>query len=1051
MASHHHEDDYEFECSKNHPMATTMEGEDEDRYGNENTCCSICLSSSKDTSKNESVICMTCGFSVCPECCQKAVAKEDEKTMDATTTESSGSVNKTLVFQDVQSICTKANELLAKAAAAASTTSTSTTDATNTATTTNATTEFQHAMTLLEQALQARQAVLGTSHVAVAQVHHSMAKALAAHRHYPAALDHYQAASTIYSASRESSAETKEEIKRESTQLMDVMVEAANYYMMQGMEWQARQCPRDALLQFEYSHALLASVLHHSATAEAMAEETKLNGLAFSDVCRVLASIHVSLVDYPAALPILQHAHLTLVHLLGPEDPRTVAMAQDRDTVQTLVDQTTKQRQRHNDNATTATMDISQTSSTMDVSSAIPHWFERDEYKQKSTTSDTTTTDTSGKTDETASTTGMMGMRIQFLKYDFWDQVLKAGLNQNATLQQVMDQVVIPSLKDSTKAYVETLPACHTQPQATVMVSCAKETTVADIINTLDDYCREHDQSDQSVYVWIRELCDASSGNKNDDTTTNKDQEQERMAKIGHVMAILTPWYDPMIWKQPLCLADVYGAHQTPGCKVTLVLPPLQTIAVADALVGDPTGPMADLYHALDELSMTTTPAAAADDEKKDDHSNNNKQMHQKLQEIFRPWICNVLKEQVQEHCNNTHSITAAATTTPSSDAASSNDNAALQQALGQDQHSPTAAGDAAMNVFKVQLCNKMGLLFWQYGEYKTALELLEDALAMTETMYGHQHESTATVYRNIANVLTDMGRYKLALDTYLKVLNIMEANLPEHHPKLAAIYTQLGNLYRITEKLDKAMEFHQRALTMQNKLQGSPNNLASADSYNDMGNVFFSKGDYDAALMDFRKALGIQQSILQTADPILATTHNNIGMVLKIKGQFDAAIQEYKAALAIQEEALGKDHAQAAMTCEHIAAVMRAQENLEGALEMAERAKAIYEADLGLYNPSTATALQNLGSIQNDIDHVEDALQSFRKARDIRASLYGPDHPSVGETLQSIGTILYEIGDLDEALDELRKAFDILEPHLGIEHPTTKELADTINAVLEA
>ncbi|CAB9500526.1 repeat-containing protein [Seminavis robusta] len=917
--------------------------------------------------------------------------------------------------------------------------------------------DLDKVLSLYQKALTMKSSTLGPNHSSVAELHCFMARALIPQRHYTAAMEHFVLAKEIYTSDHQDNTSLDAAIpklQREMDETLDLMVQAANSAMMHGMELQQATTHNHAntdaaLWQFEYAHSLLTSVVcnHHppktttttttNNTKEEQTEMQFINSLALVDVCRVVASVHVSLSQYGQALPYLQQAHQVLTSLLGKDDPRTHAMAQDMATARALTFKQQGAREQKMDDNSSSKQDDHSTSN-------VPlHWFEQDDFELENNDTDTTTTttveDKSATNDDASTTTTCMGVSVSWIKRGFWKEL--QALHQLTTRDTMarVRQVVAEN---------ESL-AKHDKGPASVMVVYADESTIADVINTLDDYCRTHGLKDSQVHVWMQ-----CFNNTSQQQQLSKQERAKRIQAIGHVLAILTPWTHPLIWTQPSCLSDIHVAQETTGCKLTLVLPPAQTAAVSDALVGvDPSASIELLYQALENLAVVVDNTTEdGDDSSITTKTTRQHRIRQRLQAIFRPWIRGVIKAQVLEHCDP--------------DNRNLNGSISSLNGTNNDENNPQAAAskrpsfalpsgqEVALEVFQLQLCNKMGLIFWHFGEYKTALELLEDALGMTELMYGEEHESTATVYQNIANVCFDMGRYEVARETYHKLLGLMERSKSSSH-RTAGICTKLGNLYQIMDMLDKAMEYHQRALTIHIKNHhGSSNNLPSANSYKDMGNVFYSKGDNDAALMEFRKALAIQQSVLggEERHPALALTHTHIGMVLTTKGDLQGALQEYQTAAMIQEETLGADDLQTGVTYEHITSILlRIEDDLEAALEMCCKAKAVYENALGHYHPTTASTWHTLGAIQNDCDMVEESLQSYQHALEIRELVLGEDHPQTAETLQSIGTLLFEIGDLDEALVKLQKAFEILEPILGIEHPTIKGLADTINEVLEA
>jgi tetratricopeptide (TPR) repeat protein len=51
---------------------------------------------------------------------------------------------------------------------------------------------------------------------------------------------------------------------------------------------------------------------------------------------------------------------------------------------------------------------------------------------------------------------------------------------------------------------------------------------------------------------------------------------------------------------------------------------------------------------------------------------------------------------------------------------------------------------------------------------------------------------------------------------------------------------------------------------------------------------VYYAKGDYENALVEYRKALEIQLKVLGPDHPDTATSYNNIGAVYDAKGDYE-------------------------------------------------------------------------------------------------------------------------------------------------------------------
>jgi len=66
------------------------------------------------------------------------------------------------------------------------------------------------------------------------------------------------------------------------------------------------------------------------------------------------------------------------------------------------------------------------------------------------------------------------------------------------------------------------------------------------------------------------------------------------------------------------------------------------------------------------------------------------------------------------------------------------------------------------------------------------------------------------------------------------------------------------------------------------------------ANSYNNVGNVYNEKGEYDQALESYQKALAIWLKKLGPDHPSVATSYNNIGSVYQRTGEHDQALECY-------------------------------------------------------------------------------------------------------------------------------------------------------------
>lgn len=113
-----------------------------------------------------------------------------------------------------------------------------------------------------------------------------------------------------------------------------------------------------------------------------------------------------------------------------------------------------------------------------------------------------------------------------------------------------------------------------------------------------------------------------------------------------------------------------------------------------------------------------------------------------------------------------------------------------------------------------------------------------------------------------------------------------------------------MGLTYFALEQLDKALESFQKALDIRNKLQ-KRDQLEVAKIYNNMGCVYYQKGDKLAALNLFIDALQIQRRFFQ---PIkreslihdTSITLGNMGKIYVEQNDFDMSFFLFEEALMV-------------------------------------------------------------------------------------------------------------------------------------------------------
>jgi len=139
-----------------------------------------------------------------------------------------------------------------------------------------------------------------------------------------------------------------------------------------------------------------------------------------------------------------------------------------------------------------------------------------------------------------------------------------------------------------------------------------------------------------------------------------------------------------------------------------------------------------------------------------------------------------------------------------------------------------------------------------------------------------------------------------------------------------AAIIAQIAGVYRAMEKaLSISREAGDRegegvtlgnigrvydALAIREKQLG-PEHPDTAQSLNNLAELYRAQGKYEQAEPLYQRALAIREKQLGPEHPYTATSLNNLAGLYRAQGKYEQAEPLYQRALAIREKQLGPEH----------------------------------------------------------------------------------------------------------------------------------------------
>lgn len=279
------------------------------------------------------------------------------------------------------------------------------------------------------------------------------------------------------------------------------------------------------------------------------------------------------------------------------------------------------------------------------------------------------------------------------------------------------------------------------------------------------------------------------------------------------------------------------------------------------------------------------------------------------------------------------------------------------------------------------------------------------------------------------------LGKYDSSLTILEMNLDLGKSKLGNTHPEVAQTYNNMGTVYWYDGKYDKALEMYENSLSIKSALFGEASQEVAV-TYNNLGLTYHKKGDYDEALEMYQTALNIRVPIYGENHGLVAANFNNIGNVYLYKGDFDKALDNQLKALAIRLNVYGEEHPTVASSYTNIGIIYGSIGDYDKEIEFYQKALSIRLNLLGENHPDIALVYGNIGTVYENKSDFKKALEYFNKALSIRLNLTGEDHPSVALLYNNMGESYRALKELDKSFELLNKSLALRLKLMGSNHP---------------
>jgi len=214
----------------------------------------------------------------------------------------------------------------------------------------------------------------------------------------------------------------------------------------------------------------------------------------------------------------------------------------------------------------------------------------------------------------------------------------------------------------------------------------------------------------------------------------------------------------------------------------------------------------------------------------------------------------------------------------------------------------------------------------------------LATAAAATFREHGRR-VSLATQLNDLAVIKMEREMYDEAISVYEESLTIERAERGEEHPATASLLENIGNVYYTKGDLPKTLALLQQVLTIREKVFGADSFPVARTRFN-MGAVALKNNEFQRALEMTDAAIPVFRANVGDKSTEIAVALRQRGNCLRGLGDLTGAMNDYKASLAIFDSTGGPTVTGRLSTLLAIARLQCMERDRAGASATAARAK---------------------------------------------------------------------------------------------------------------
>jgi tetratricopeptide (TPR) repeat protein len=195
----------------------------------------------------------------------------------------------------------------------------------------------------------------------------------------------------------------------------------------------------------------------------------------------------------------------------------------------------------------------------------------------------------------------------------------------------------------------------------------------------------------------------------------------------------------------------------------------------------------------------------------------------------------------------------------------------------------------------------KLGDVHVSLFKYERAAQLFNESFMLKSKLMGRSHLQVAIVLAKLGNCQVQLGHPEDAHRSFRTAMKVAVRHVGDDHPMVANIQSQLASLYFSTGDYMAALGYFEDALDVYQSLTGTTWLAAKSETLCNIGSVQLQRKHYKCAIRSFSEALEIQREVFGLAHPSIVRTLDNLGYSYSKQKEYSLALAIFEALLHTQ------------------------------------------------------------------------------------------------------------------------------------------------------